>query len=152
MAGSTWRQIIIWRHVEVIAKTLHSWNQMLLWNTWYRYPSWHCISLISYPCVYVQLCYFLLTYPRNLTITKQYSSTLSVYTYIHIDIHTPSSFALTPLSPINASGKRSTTCTTCNHARGHNRNLTEFASPPHFPIVHILVSCHPLKYSTIMLF
>lgn len=72
--------------------------------------------------------------------------------YIYIYTHIPTSCTLPPLSHIiNASGRRSSACTTCNHASGHNRNWAEFASPAHFPIVHILVSCHPLKYSTIML-
>lgn len=122
---------------------------MLLWNTWCRYPSWHCITLISYSCIYVQVCYFLLTDPRNLTITKQYPSILSLSLSIYT--HIPTSCTLIPLSPINAPGKRSSTCTTCNHASGHNRNLAGFASPPHFPVVDISVSCHLLKYRAILL-
>lgn len=49
---------------------------MLLLNTWYRYPLWFCITLVLYPFVYLQVCYFLLTGHKNLNITNQYSSTL----------------------------------------------------------------------------
>lgn len=44
---------------------------MLLLNTWYTHPSWHCIALVLYPFVYLQVCYFLLTDYKNLNIPEQ---------------------------------------------------------------------------------